>query len=175
MRQRIGPRAVALAGCALALAGCTGLTGISDPIASYAASNVFSPAGYAQTKVDDLHYKVTATGTEATPKERVEKIARARAAQIGVDEKLSYFKVAGVQHGVECTRRQAGYKSEDVPAASRPTVVLDVIYAKEPADPTFASTEEAYQSLSAELATEVVAPEAKAAAIQATRAGCGQG
>ncbi len=56
------------------------------------ASNILSPAGYCQTKIDDTHYKVTATGTEATPKERVEKIARARAAQIGVDQKLQVLQ-----------------------------------------------------------------------------------
>jgi hypothetical protein len=105
----------------------------------------------------------------------VEKIARARAAQIGVEEKLPYFKVAGVQHGVKCTKRQPGYKSEDTPASSRPTVELDVVYAKDAADPTFASSTAAFDALNAELAGEVVAPEAKAAATQETRAGCGQG
>ena len=161
MRRSIGPGVIALFMGAAALGGCSGLTGLSDPVAAYGASNIMSPTGYAQTKLDDLHFKVEATGTEATPKERVEKIARARAAQIGVDEKLQYFKVASVQHGLSCSKRQEGYKSGSVPASSRPTVVLDVVYAKEPADPTFASSAEAYQTLSAELAE--------------TRAGCGQG
>jgi hypothetical protein len=175
MRRSIGPGVAALVIGAAALGGCAGLTGLSDPVATYGASSIMSPTGYSQTKFDDLHFKVEATGTEATPKERVEKIARARAAQIGVDEKLQYFKVASVQHGVSCSKRQEGYKSGDVPASSRPTVVLDVVYAKEPSDPTFAGSAEAYQTLSAELANEVVAPEAKAMAIQETRAGCGQG
>jgi hypothetical protein len=134
-----------------------------------------SPSGYSQTKLDDTHFQVSATGTEATPKERVEKIARARAAQIGVDEKLGYFKVTSVQHGVKCTKRQQGYKSEDTPPTSRPTVVLDVVYAKEPGDPTFASSAETFQILSTELAGEAVAPEARAVAAQETRASCGQG
>jgi hypothetical protein len=125
--------------------------------------------------IDDTHFKVTATGTEATPKERVEKIARARAAQIGVDQKLQYFKVTSVQHGFKCEKRQEGYKSSATPAASHPTVVLDVVYAKDATDPTFVSSADTYQTLSSELAGEVVAPEAKAAAIQETRAGCGQG
>jgi hypothetical protein len=157
------------------LGGCASMPQLAAPIASYSASSVFAPAGYGQTKLGDDHYQVTATGTEATPKERVEKIARARAAQIGVDEKLKYFKVESVQHGVSCSKRQEGYKSGDVPAASRPTVVLDVVYAKEPTDPSFAGSEEAFQTLSAELANEAVGPEAKAMAIQETRASCGQG
>jgi hypothetical protein len=161
--------------CTAVLGGCGGVSQLGTPVASYGAANILMPAGYAQTKIDDTHFKVGATGTEATPKERVEKIARARAAQIGVDEKLGYFKVTNVQHGVKCEKRQAGYKSAPTPAASRPTVVLDVVYAKEAADPTFTSSAETFQALSAELAGEVVSPEAKAAAIQATRAGCGQG
>ncbi len=174
MCRMVGPGVIAVCICTAALCGCSGgLAGLSDPVATYGASNILSPTGYSQTKLDDMHFKVTATGTEATPKERVEKIARARAAQIGVDQKLKYFKVAGVQHGVSCSKRQEGYKSSDVPATSRPTVVLDVVYANEPTDPTFASTEEAYQTLSAELANEVVGPDAKAVAIQETRTSCG--
>lgn len=174
MCRMVGPGVIAVCICTAALCGCSGgLAGLSDPVAAYGASNILSPTGYSQTKLDDMHFKVTATGTEATPKERVEKIARARAAQIGVDQKLKYFKVAGVQHGVSCSKRQEGYKSSDVPATSRPTVVLDVVYANEPTDPTFASTEEAYQTLSAELANEVVGPDAKAVAIQETRTSCG--
>ncbi len=148
---------------------------MTDPVASFGASNVFSKAGYDQTKLDDTHFKVTGTGTQATPKERVEKIARARAAQIGVEEHLKYFKVASVQHGVKCSKRQDGYKSEAMPAASYPTVVLEVVYAQEPADPGFASSVDAYAALTGELASEAVAPEAKAIAIQEARAGCGQG
>jgi hypothetical protein len=175
MCRSIGPGVIGLLCCFGLLGGCSGMSGLSNPIASYGAANMLSPAGYSQTKLDDMHFKVTATGTEATPKERVEKIARARAAQIGVDEKLQYFKVTGVQYGVSCTKRQVGYKSEASPAASRPTVVLDVVYAKEPGDPTFASSAETFQTLSTELASEVVAPEAKAVAAQETRTSCGQG
>jgi hypothetical protein len=156
------------------LGGCSGIPQLT-PVASYTAANVFSPAGYGQTKLGDDHYQVQGTGTEATPKERVEKIARARAAQIGVDEKFNYFKVTSVQHGVACSERQKVYKGEGTAASSRPTVVLDVVYAKETADPTFANTKERYEALSAELAGEVVAPDVKAVTIQETRASCGQG
>jgi hypothetical protein len=175
MSRSIARPAFGLFWCGVALAGCGGTPLLGPSIASYGASNILSPAGYAQTKLDETHFKVTATGTEATPKARVEKIARARAAQIGVEQKLQYFKVASVQHGVKCEKRQAGYKSEPTPASSRPTVVLDVVYAKDAADPTFASSAETFQALSNELAAEVVSPEAKAAATQETRAGCGQG
>jgi hypothetical protein len=177
-KLRVRPVIVAIARplcCAALLGGCSALPQMTDPVASFGASNVFSKAGYDQTKLDDTHFKVTGTGTQATPKERVEKIARARAAQIGVEEHLKYFKVASVQHGVKCSKRQDGYKSEAMPAASYPTVVLEVVYAQEPADPGFASSVDAYAALTGELASEAVAPEAKAIAIQEARAGCGQG
>ena len=51
-----------------------------------------------------------ATGTEATPKARIEKIARARAAQIGVEQKLKFYKVTSVQFGIACNKRQECYK-----------------------------------------------------------------
>ena len=77
-----------------------------------------------------------ASGTEATPKDRVENIARARAAQIGVNEKLKFFKVTSVQHSITCNRRQDGYKTTSTPASARPSVVLDVVYAKDTIDPS---------------------------------------
>ncbi len=175
MCRSIGRGGIGLLWCAGALGACSGVSSLGPPIASYGAASMFSPSGYSQTKIDDTHFQVTAAGTEATPKERVEKIARARAAQIGVDQKLKYYKVTNVRHGLRCDRRQDGYKSSATPAASRPTVVLDVVYARDATDPTFVSSADTFQTLSAELAGEVVTPEAKAAAVQETRAGCGQG
>ena len=116
------------------------MTSITPPVADFTAASVFSPVGYNQTKIDDTHYQVQASGTEATPKDRVEKIARARAAQIGVDEKLKFFKVTSVQHSITCNRRQEGYKTTSTPASARPSVVLDVVYAKDTTDPSFQSS-----------------------------------
>ena len=168
---------VRLAGvaCSAALAGCSGIQQLSVPVASYDSSSIFSPSGYTQTRIDDTHFKVGAIGTEATPKARIEKIARARAAEIGVEEKLKYFKVTRVEYGVSCGKAHAGYKSGTTPASSRPTVTLDVVYAKEAADPAFVSSAEAFEALKADIANEVVAPADKAVAIQETRAGCGPG
>jgi hypothetical protein len=174
MWRRIVPRIAAVWCCAGALGACSGTSLLTQPIASYGESNAFAPAGYSQTKVDDTHYQVRATGTEATPRQRVEKIARARAAQIGVEEKLRYFKVASVQHAVKCSKRQAGYKAQDSPPSSRPTVVLDVVYAKDWADPSFAEAAPAFDALSSELAGEIVDAEAKTRAAQELRASCGQ-
>jgi hypothetical protein len=115
---------------------------------------------------------VQASGAEATPKDRVENIARARAAQIGVDEKLKFFKVTSVQHSITCNRRQDGYKTTSTPASARPSVVLNVVYAKDTTDPSFQSSEETLNTLKTDLAAESVGPEARAAAMQETLGSC---
>lgn len=169
---------IGLCCCSAPLAGCSSLsamTSLSPPVANYESASVFSPAGYSQTKIDDTHYQVQASGTEATPKERIEKIARARAAEIGVDEKLKFFKVTSVQHSTTCAKRQEGYKTTSTPPSARPSVVLDVVYAKDTADPTYQNSADALATMKTDLAAEEVAPEARAVAIQETREGCTRG
>jgi hypothetical protein len=159
----------------LLLTGCAGLPQLGSPVASYAPTTIFSPEGYGQTKVDDTHYRVEATGTESTPKERVEKMARARAAQIAVETKQKYYKVTSVEHSVACKKRRDAYKGESTAPSSRPTVVVDVVYADTQADPEFADANESFVQMKADLASENVTPEARNAAKQATLATCGEG
>ena len=45
---------------------------------------------------------------------------------------------------------------------------------RKPVDPSYVSTEESYDALNGELYNEVIPAEAKAAAEQEARAGCGQ-
>lgn len=158
--------------CAVLLGACAGAD--LTPVASFGASNVLSPSGYSESKISDTQYQVTATGTEATPKARIEKIARARAAQIGIEQKMKYYKVASVQYGVVCSKPHEFYKGGSTTAGTRPKVLIDVVYAKEPTDPTFVSASESYEALSNELNNEVIPQEAKAAATQEAKAGCGQ-
>lgn len=158
--------------CAALLGACAGAD--LKPIAALSASNALAPSGYSETKVSDTQYQVKATGTEATPKARIEKIARTRAAQIGVEQKLKYYKVASVQFGVACSKKHEFYKGGATPPGSRQTVLLDVVYAKEPLDASYVSAAESYETLNGELNNEVIPPEAKAAAEQEARAGCGR-
>ncbi len=151
------------------------MSSLSPPVAEYTSASVFSPAGYTQIKIDDMHYQVQASGTEATPKERVEKIARARAAEIGVNEKLKFFKVTSVVHAITCGQRQEGYKTTSTPSSARPSVVLDVVYAKDTSDPTFQTSAEVLSALKTDLAAEAVAPEARSVAIQETWQTCAKG
>ena len=173
MRSLIGLAGLSI--CAAIVAGCSAASSALGPsVASYGASNIFSPVGYDQSQIDETHYKVTATGSEVTPASRVEKIAMARAAQIGADQKLDYFKVASVQHGAACSQKDSGYKGPTTASNARPTVVLDVLYSKDQADPGFQPSKATFEALSAELANETVSPEAQQAANQDILTRCGQ-
>src|SRR5262245_1448025 len=108
-----------------AAAGCSGL-GV-DSVATYMPANAILPVGYFQKPTGDQQFQVGASGTEATPAARIEKIATARAAEIGVDQKLPYFKIASVTHGMSCTKKKSTGKYGDMPATYHPTVVLDVV------------------------------------------------
>src|SRR5512134_3861026 len=115
-RQLMTPslRAGFAVSAALLLAGCAGGLSMTGATTSYSASNAMMPVGYSELPIDPTHYEVKAAGTEQTPKERVEKIALARAAEIGVEQKLKFFKVAGVTHGASCSKKkQGGNKTSD--------------------------------------------------------------
>jgi hypothetical protein len=117
---------------------------------------------------------VKATGTEATPKARIEKIARARAAQIGVEEKLKYYKVTSVQFGVLCDKKHEFYKGGATATGARQTVLVDVVYAKEPLDASYLSTKDSFATLNGELDSETIPIDQKASAEQESRSACGQ-
>lgn len=160
--------------CAVLLAGCSGSAMMGPAVATYGAANIFSPVGYNQSQIDETHYKVSATGSEVTPVPRVEKLAKARAAQIGADQKLEYFKVVSVEHGAACTKKESSYKGPSTASVARPTVVLDVLYSKEQTDPSYQPSKATFDSLSAELAAESISPEEQQAANQEILARCGQ-
>jgi hypothetical protein len=162
----------AIISSALLLAACAGTD--LTPIASFGASNALSPSGYSETKISDTQYQVKATGTEATPKARIEKIARARAAQIGVEEKLKYYKVTSVQFGVLCDKKHEFYKGGATASGARQTVLVDVVYAKEPLDASYLSTKDSFATLNGELDSETIPTDQKASAEQESRAACGQ-
>lgn len=130
--------AALLAGLALALGGCGGSDLSTGSIAPYEAANTFYPYGYQDSVVSENERRVVASGSGRASKTRLEKIALTRAAQIGVDQRKHYFKVVTVTHGVACERKLLGsHKRAETPAAVRPTVTLDVVYADTPAGPDF--------------------------------------
>ncbi|MEO8419777.1 MAG: hypothetical protein ABI457_01160 [Hyphomicrobium sp.] len=173
MQRRNAGGSLLVIPCVVLLGACAGVD--LKPVASLSAANALAPSGYSETKVSDSEYQVRATGTEATPKARIEKIARARAAQIGMEQRLKYYKVASVEFGIVCSKKHEFYKGGTTSAGSRQTALINVVYAKEPTDPSFVSAKESYETLNSELDNEVIPAEAKAAAEQEAHAGCPQG
>ena len=135
---------------------------------------MMSPSGYSETKVSDTQYQVQAAGTEATPKARIEKIARARAAQIGVEEKMKFYKVASVQYGVACQKAHEFYKGGTTSREAARQSCSTSSTPRSRRTRLSSAPRTATTALSGELASEEVPPEAKAAAEQEARAGCGQ-
>lgn len=174
LRGRRVSRCLAVVG-GLALAGCSADSaqfGIGG-VASYSAANVVLTTGYNEDRIDPTHYRVRVNGTEQTPKGRVERIALTRAAEIGVENKLAYFKITETRHGAACSARKPGYKSADAGPVRYPTVVLDVEYGQVAADASWQEAATTHSRLRAELDGESVGPEAKAAAAAEIRERCG--
>ena len=173
MQRRNAGGSLLMMPCVVLLGACAG-TDLS-PVASLNAANALAPSGYSETKVSDTQYQVRAAGTEATPKARIEKIARARAAQIGMEQKLKYYKVTSVEFGIVCSKKHEFYKGGATAGGSRQTALVDVVYAKEPVDASYVASAASYEALNGELNNEVIPAEAKATAAQEARSGCGQG
>jgi len=142
-------------------------------VAGYQAANMFLTTGYNETQIAADHYEVRANGTDQTSKERVERIALARAAEIGVENKLAYFKVNDTRHGAVCKAKQTGYKSADAGAVRYPTVILDVSYAQAPADANWQEAKSSFDRIKGELAAETPDAALKAAAAADIKDRCG--
>lgn len=168
--MRIGVLSALICG----LAGCSAGPGqFGGALAPYSAANAFYPVGYSETAAGEGRYQVRASGTATTPYERVEKIATARAAQIGAETKAKYFKVVAVTRDAACTKKKSGYKVADTAPSARPTVSMDVIYAPTPLDASYQPSQETFDRLTAEMSTETYSPESTQATADAVKAKCG--
>lgn len=172
----------AVAGFAIALsalAACSGPSALSGAlsgaaVAAYTRSNSIVVAGYSEKAIDPTHYEVRATGTDSTPKARVEHIALARAAEIGIEGKMRYFKIENIRHGVQCGKKQESYKAKPLPAFHYPTVTLDVAYANgaAPPDASWLVAADSFAATTAELNGQSFAAEDTAATAAAVKAAC---
>lgn len=157
-------------------AGCANgpLQTFSGSLTSYQGSSAFSPTGYSERDISETQVQVSANGTDATPRARLEKIATARAAEIGIERKLDFFKVEAVSYSAVCSKKRETYRAT-IPAVRRPQAVLSVVYAKRPpaGDTSFAVSQETFERLKAELAAEFASPESAATAKAEIDAQCG--
>ncbi|MEQ1695427.1 MAG: hypothetical protein ABL901_06255 [Hyphomicrobiaceae bacterium] len=144
-------------------------------VTSYGAANAIFTTGYSDNELAPDHFEVRVKGTLVTPAVRLEKIALARAAEIGVEQKFAFFKAGPFTHAVLCNEaKDATHKGGKVAADRGPVVAIDVLYAKHAADASYLPTAETFERLRSDLAGEVVAPDAKSASAVAARAKCGK-
>lgn len=167
-------RASVIAASSLLLAACSGGAPLlGGGLAPYQPSNSFMPVGYSEEIVGPDQYRVRASGTDTTPYERVEKIATARAAEIGAGMRKDYFKITGVRRDFACSKKKEGYKVPDTAASARPTVSIDVVYSTTAGDAQFLSSKDTFARLSAELLSDTYPEETQQAAARDVRAKCG--
>ncbi|MBR2534890.1 MAG: hypothetical protein IKE66_02340 [Hyphomicrobium sp.] len=162
----------------LAAAGCgSDLGGGLQPntVTAYEAASAFSSTGHHVADLGGGRYRVTATGSAATPKARVEKIAMARAAEFGVENNGKYFQPAAPQFSIRCGKREYLEKGEKktLPVRGYTVVQVDVAYSNTQTDPSYRAAKDVSETLKAELQGEQVADEARQAATAEVTAQCG--
>jgi predicted small lipoprotein YifL len=156
-------------------AGPPGSVASFAAVTGYGASNAFFTTGYSDREIEPDHHIVRAKGSSVTPVGRIEKIALARAAELGVELGRPYFKAGPPTQSVVCKAgKDAIHKSGKVPAERNALVEIDVLYAKRPPDASYQVAADVHARLIAELASEGVSAESKAAAVSALADQCGK-
>lgn len=141
-------------GLALLLAACT--AGLSDlaPTIPYQHSNAIVSLGFQETQVAPDHYRIQVTGYASTPKERLEKIATTRAAEIGTENRLGYFKINAFEYATRCSQFKAGTQRQantETRKIQHVVLTADVSYTKTPSDPSFIEARTAFPQYRTEL------------------------
>ena len=136
------------------LAACSAsLPGIGPSKLSYSASNAIVSAGFSETQLAPDHYRVEITGYPTTPKERMEKMAATRAAEIGTENRLGYFKINSMEHSTRCKKFPTSNQRGPGEEKKLEYVVLtaDVTYTKAPPDPSYIQAKSVVDQYKAEL------------------------
>lgn len=162
---------------ALLTAGCGGGAGglETKSVTGYEPSNMITKTGYHVESLGGDRYRVVATGSQYTPQARLEKIALARAAEYGVEQRKKYFQATAPQASIQCGQRdyiERG-KRKTMAATGYRAVAIDVTYTQNGDDPAVRSARDAMKNLKAELQSEVVAEDAKDAIAADIKAQCG--
>jgi hypothetical protein len=164
MRRRGKRWVIALAAidaAALALAGCSGgglpgagLGGGGGPL-PYQYSNAMMPQGYSESVIGPDRYRIEVRGPVNTPRERLEKIATTRAAEIGKDNRLGFFKIDGVQQTNHCQKYTAGGgrggNGAEQKRSAYTVFTADVSYTRTPPDTSYIEAKPAFEQYRAAL------------------------
>lgn len=146
-RQIIAPTAavallLALTGCSGGQTGGIGAIGsITSPTVPYQHSNAIMSSGFSETALAPDRYRIQVKGPGGASRERFEKIATARAAEIGRDQRLGHFKIESMQISGSCetfqTKGKAGASNGPEKTLTYAVLTADVAYTKTPVDPTY--------------------------------------
>ncbi len=99
-------------------------------------------------------------GNPASPRAHLEKIATIRAAEIGMEQRLRYFKVESMALSETCSPATEGnHKSGKTNEVRTKYLTAEVAYAKAPADATYLESKKTFEDLRPTLDTEPVIPE----------------
>jgi hypothetical protein len=154
------------------VAGCSGSGGgmlatgaVSMPgITPYKQGNLVSPEGFSLSQVDETTVRVTATGSSTTPPERLVKIATARAAEYGAEQRKKTFRAAEPVTTTKCGKTYAIERGERRPIAPSDyrVVSIDVTFPAGGNNPGDRPTKATAAALRAELDAETVGDDVKA-------------
>lgn len=148
---------------ALALAGCSaGISGLAPGPLAYQHSNAIAPAGYSESQIGPDRYRIEVKGPANTSRERLEKIAATRAAEIGKDNHLKYFKIENVQHATHCEAYKPGPRapgaSYGTKTVSYAVTTAEVSYTKVAPDPSYLDSKASFAQFRAELDQDQAPP-----------------
>lgn len=152
------------AATAVTLAACSsGVTAIGQGPLPYQYSNAIAPSGFSESLIGPDRYRIQVQGPPNTPRERMEKIAATRAAEIGKDNRLGYFRIDSVQHNINCQQYIKGGKPTNVGSGEKKrtayaVMTADVSYTKSPPDASFLDSRQTFDQYRAELDQDQSAP-----------------
>lgn len=167
----VGLTVALAAGCSANLAD-----GATSSVAVYQPANVFSPSGYSVSANADGTVHVTAAGPPGTPASRLEKIALARAAEYGDEQRAKIFKATAAQINMTCGKTKVSSKEgqSSIKPLDYRIAAIDVSYEPKEQGADVRPTRQTATALKAELQSETVPPDVQAAAAQEVAQHCGR-
>jgi DNA replication initiation complex subunit (GINS family) len=145
-------------------------------ITSYKQGNLVAPEGFSVSQVDETTIRVTATGSSTTPAERLVKIATARAAEYGAEQRKKTFRASEPVTTTKCGKTYAIERGERRPIAPNDyrIVSIDVTFPTGVADAGDRPTKATAAALRAELDAETVSEDVKSALATELSRQCGR-
>lgn len=163
-----------LAACSDGAAPILTAGGLGSPT-GYWHANAIVKSGFSETELSPDSLRVRVEGTGSTPRARIELIARARAAELGVERKGKFFKPGPAAYSVVCEDGKVlAHKSGKSLPVAAPVVEVDVVYAKSQVDPSYLPSAETFATLTRALNAQTFDAESRQASAAEVKAACGK-